>query len=457
MNNTRPGSNKQNTSSVHTSRAVAGNDIKRSGSTSHTVYTNNPKGSNQAVKNGVRSTAVKENTQGHVKKKPESSVKQKKPEPAIIRIKGTVDRPLLVIIILLLCFGTVMVFSSSFASALTKKGDSYYYIKNQILFLGLGFLAMFIVSRIDYRVMRKLTIPIFIIMLFVLALVPVFGLSQGEAVRWIRLGPLRFQPSELMKTVLVLMLAHYFATYQDRITNYKNFKESSLWGNLYPYLIVSVVCLLVALEKHFSGVIILFLIGTIVIFAGGARKFWLIVAGGSGGVLVLGAIMFTDYAKARIDTWLHPENYSALGEVWQTLQGLNAIGSGGFLGVGLGNSYQKYNYVSEPQNDFIFSILCEELGFVGAMAVIVLFVAFIWRGIIITMRAPDTFSKLVAIGIVGKVGIQAVLNIAVVTAMIPNTGITLPFFSYGGTALIFLLAEMGILLSISRYSYQDKH
>lgn len=375
----------------------------------------------------------------------------------VLRVRGSFDRPMLVIIILLVCFGSVMVFSSSFATALTKKGDSYFYIKNQLKFLALGFTGLFVVSRIDYRWIRKLVVPGFFIMLFLLALVPVFGLSQGEAVRWIKIGPIQFQPSEPMKTVLVLMLAHYFATYQDKITDYRDFKKSSVWGDLYPFLILGTVCFLVALEKHFSGVIILFLIGTVVIFAGGARKFWLFLTGGLGAVVVFSAIMFTDYAKARIDTWLHPENYSALGEIWQTLQGLNAIGSGGFLGVGLGNSYQKYSYVSEPQNDFIFSILCEELGFVGAMAVIALFVAFIWRGFIIAMRTPDTFTKLVVIGIVSKVGIQAVLNIAVVTALIPNTGISLPFFSYGGSALIFLLVEMGIILSISRYSYQDKH
>lgn len=408
---------------------------------------------------GSKSAAQK--TAGAAPARQESSrpsVKQSAAKtPEVLRVRGTFDRPMLVIIILLVCFGSVMVFSSSFATALTKKGDSYFYIKNQLKFLALGFTALFVVSRIDYRWIRKLVVPGFIIMLFLLALVPVFGLSQGEAVRWIKIGPIQFQPSEPMKTILVLMLAHYFATYQDKITDYRDFKKSSIWGDLYPFLILGLVCFLVALEKHFSGVIILFLIGTVVIFAGGARKFWLILTGALGGVVVFSAIMFTDYAKARIDTWLHPENYSALGEIWQTLQGLNAIGSGGFLGVGLGNSYQKYSYVSEPQNDFIFSILCEELGFVGAMAVIALFVIFIWRGFVIAMRTPDTFTKLVVIGIVSKVGIQAVLNIAVVTALIPNTGISLPFFSYGGSALIFLLIEMGIILSISRYSYQDKH
>ncbi len=384
-------------------------------------------------------------------------VKAKKQLPDIIRVQGGFDRPFLIIVILLLCFGSIMVFSSSFAAAYQEKGDSYHYIKRQMIFLISGFVIMLVVSKVDYRVMRKVTTPLFIVMCVLLAFVPVMGIAEGEAVRWIELPVIgRFQPSEPMKTVLVLMLAHYFTTYQDRITNYRDFKESSLWGNLYPYLIVCFVCFLVALEKHFSGVIILFLIGTIVIFAGGARKFWLFAAGGVGGVLVLIAIMLTDYARNRIDMWLHPENYSSLGTIYQTLQGLNAIGSGGFLGVGLGNSYQKYSYVPEPQNDFIFSIVCEELGFVGALAVIALFVLLVWRGFIIAMKAPDTFSSLIVIGIIGKVGIQAILNIGVVTAVIPNTGITLPFFSYGGSALWILLAEMGVVLSVSRYSYQDK-
>ncbi|MBR4881403.1 MAG: cell division protein FtsW [Clostridia bacterium] len=350
-----------------------------------------------------------------------------------------------------------MVFSSSFAAAYKDEGDSYFYIKKQAKFLGIGFAAMFIFSRIDYRWIRRLTTIGFIFGCVLLAFVPIIGIAKDEAIRWIELPVIgRFQPSEPMKTGLVLMLAHYFATYQDKIINYKDSKTSSLWGNLYPYLIVGFVCFLVALEKHFSGVIILFLIGTIVIFAGGAKKFWLLVSGGAGAFVVAVAILFTDYAKQRIDMWFHPEKYSDLGAIYQTLQGLNAIGSGGFLGVGLGNSYQKYNYVPEPQNDFIFSIVCEELGFVGALAVITLFILFVWRGFIIAMKAPDTFTTLVVIGIVGKVGLQAILNIAVVTAMIPNTGITLPFFSYGGTALIILLIEMGIVLSISRYSYQNK-
>lgn len=373
----------------------------------------------------------------------------------IIRIRGGVDRPMLIIIMALLCFGLVMVFSASFAYANSKYDDSFYYIKRQAIFAVIGIIAMVTVSLFDYRIFRKFTVPAFLVMLVLLALVPMMGLAKGVATRWIELGPIRFQPSEPMKLVLVLFMAHYFATHQEKINNYRDFKQSSIWGNAIPLTIVGVVCFLILLENHFSGLIIMFIIGMIVIFAGGARVFWFAVSGGAVSVVVLIFILFTDYARKRLDVFLHPENYSSLDETWQTLQGLNAIGSGGFLGVGLGNGSQKYGYVSEPQNDFIFSIVCEELGFVGAVAIIALFVLFVWRGFIIAMRAPDTFSSLVVIGIVGKVAVQAILNIAVVTSMIPNTGIPLPFFSYGGSSLFLLLVEMGVVLAISRYSYKE--
>lgn len=383
---------------------------------------------------------------------------QNKKLPDVVRVKGGIDRPLLIIIILLCCFGAIMVFSSSFAYSYQRHNDSFYYIKRHMGFLIIGIAAMLGISLIDYRAVRRLTVLGFAIAVVLLVMVLIMGTAKGTAVRWVELPIIgRFQPSEVMKPMLVMLLANYFATYQDNITDYRDFKKSSIWGDLYPYIIIGFVCLLIALEKHFSGLIILFTIGTIVVFVGGARKFWMVVTGIAGGTVVGIAIAFTDYAKGRIDTWLHPEQYSALDGTYQTLQSLNAVGSGGFLGVGLGNSYQKYSYVPEPQNDFIFSIVCEELGFVGALAVIALFVLLVWRGFVVAMKAPDTFSSLVAIGLVAKVGLQSILNMAVVTAVIPNTGITLPFFSYGGTALLVLLCEMGVVLGISRYSYQDKH
>ena len=373
-----------------------------------------------------------------------------------IRVKGGVDRPMLLIIIALLCFGSVMVFSASYAYALDHDGDSYYYIRKQIMFLIIGFVAMIPIMHIPLDVIKRLTIPFYIASAILLVLVPIFGLAAGKAVRWINIGPISVQPSELMKSALVMILALYIQNHQEQITDYRHFWGSSKYGLVYPAFFVLVACGLIILENHFSGTIIMFLIGMIVIFAGGARLFWFGAAGSVFMVAVFGLIMFTDYAKERVEIWLHPENFNALDETWQTTQGLNAIGSGGLLGVGLGNSKQKHMFVSQPQNDFIFSIICEELGFVGALAVISLFTVFIIRGVHIAKKAPDTYSSLVALGITGHVAVQAILNIAVVTNSIPNTGISLPFFSYGGSSLIVLMAEMGVLLSISRYSYQQK-
>ncbi len=373
----------------------------------------------------------------------------------VVRVRGGVDRPMLVIIVLLLCFGSVMVFSASYAYALHKYNDSYYYIKRQLLFAALGLAAMFVAIRFDYRWIRKITVPLFLGATALLIVTPIYGIAAGVAKRWIIIAGIRFQPSELMKLALVLILAWYFARYQRQITDYSNFVRSSIYGMGIPFAIVAFVCVLIALENHYSCMIIMFLIGMVVIFAGGARKLWFILGGAAAGILGAFAISLSSYARERVDVWLHPENYSAQDEVWQTLQGTYAIGSGGFLGVGLGNSRQKHMFVSEPQNDFIFSIICEELGFVGALAVITLFILFVWRGFVIALKAPDTFSSLVVIGITGKVAIQAILNICVVTGLLPNTGISLPFFSYGGTALVMLLGEMGILLCISRYSYEQ--
>ena len=375
--------------------------------------------------------------------------------PDVVRVRGGIDRTMLIIIILMLCFGSVMVFSASYATARNTEGDSFFYIKKQIIFATLGIIAMCGIGFLDYRVIRKLVPVTFIAAAVLLFTVLVAGISQGVAQRWLVLGPISFQPSEVMKPVLALFLANYFAHNQDKVTNYRDFKQSSIWGDLIPALIVGFVCIEVALEKHLSGTIIMFLIGVVIIFCGGARKFWIFLTGGGGAALVGIVYAATPYVRKRVDIFLHPEKYDALDETMQTIQGLNAVGNGGLLGVGLGNSYQKYSFVPMPQNDFIFSIVCEELGFVGALAVIALFVLFIWRGFVIAMKAPDTFSSLAVIGIVAHVAIQAILNIAVVTAMIPNTGITLPFFSYGGSALVILMAEMGVVLAISRYSYKE--
>ncbi len=374
----------------------------------------------------------------------------------LLYTEGKLDKPMLWILLLLLAFGSVMVFSASYAYALHRYGDSYYFIRQQIVFAVAGVVVMLAASLVDYRVIRKYAPIAYAFTLLCLAAVLIMGTAAGVAKRWLYIGGFGFQPTEIAKFTVVLILAWYISNHQAQITDYGDFKTSSLYGVLYPVLILGMALLLILLENHFSGLIIVFCIGMVIIFVGGARKIWLLASGGAALSGILVVLLFTNYAKTRIDVWLHPENYSLQGEVWQTLQGLYAVGNGGLLGVGLGNSSQKHLYVSAPQNDFIFSIVCEELGFAGAVAVITLFLLFIWRGFVIAMHAPDTFSQLVAIGIVSHVAIQAILNIMVVTAMIPNTGITLPFFSYGGSALLMLLGEVGILLGISRHMYRDR-
>ncbi len=374
----------------------------------------------------------------------------------VVRIKGSYDKLFLILVIILTLFGIIMDFSASYAYAFSRYGDSFYFVKRQILFACIGMIPLIVAMNFDYRWLRKVTVPIFIVAIILLLAVLMYGIASGVAQRWIMIGSYTFQPSEVMKPALVFMLALYVARNQDRITNYRNKKQSFLYGMLVPFLIVGVVCLLIALERHISGTIIVFAIGAVVIFAAGASMKWFMAAVISACSLIGVAIAVFPYAQDRINMLLHPESYDPTGKIWQTLQGLYAIGSGGLFGVGLGNSRQKHMYVSQPQNDFVFSIIAEELGFAGAALVIILFMLLIWRGFVIALKAPDTFSSLVVIGLISKVAIQALLNIAVVTNMIPNTGISLPFFSYGGTALIVQLAEMGVILSISKYSYQKK-
>ncbi len=378
----------------------------------------------------------------------------------IVRIKGDMDRTFLILVIVMICFGSVMVFSASYAYALASKGNSYFFIEKQILYVALGIAGMLLIANfLDYRIIKRFTNWYFWGVVGALIAVLAFGTAEGEALRWLYIPgtSIGVQPSEFMKLGIVLRLAKYFSDregYLDRNT----FRLEPVVRRLgIPYAIVIGICVLIALEKHFSGVIILFLIGTCVIFTAGGQLTWLFGAAGLFGSVLFGIIMLVPYAKARIDIWRHPENYSSQSETWQTIQGMNAVGSGGFFGVGLGNSLQKHMFVSQPQNDFIFAIVCEELGFVGAVATICLFTALIWRGVIIAQKAPDTFSKLVVIGLISKIAIQAVLNIAVVTNTIPNTGISLPFFSYGGSSLIIQLWEMGIVLSISRFSYKENY
>lgn len=385
-----------------------------------------------------------------------------------ILVKGDFDRPLFIIIILLLCFGSVMVFSASYAYAYAQYGDSSYFIRRQLLFAGGGIIVMLLVSKIHYKVIQKFSPLIFIVSTLLLGLVLVIGTSEDEAKRWIDLKIVSFQPSEISKFALVLLIAWFAHKYRRKIMQrdgtLRTYFKSFLWGTLIPLGFVGITCVLVFLENHLSGTIILFCIGAAVIWAGGGKKS-VYILGVAAVLLVVYILMFQadllkdmlpDYQWKRIDMWLNPEAYNVQDDTWQTVQGLIAVGSGGIFGRGIGNSLQKHLFVSQPQNDFIFAIVCEELGLVGATALVVLYMVFFIRCLQIAKRAPDVFSSLTVIGIASHVLLQAVLNMMVVTAIIPNTGISLPFFSYGGSSLMFLLAEMGIVLSISRFSRIQK-
>jgi len=386
------------------------------------------------------------------------TAKEIKRNENIVRVKSSPDRILIMLILLLLCIGSVMVFSASYPEALSDKKDSLYYIKRQLVFIGMGMVLMIGAACIPYTFFKRVTRGVYGFTIFLLVLVLVIGIAEGEAQRWLSIPGLPFtvQPSEIAKLTLVLMLAWYMDKYKDKMNAKQSRSLSMLYNVLIPGAFIAVVCGLVLLEKHLSGTMIIVMIGMIVVFIGSSKPIVAMVTYVAAGIAGAAAfVMANPYAMKRVTTFFS-ENVDAQGADWQTTQGLLAIGSGGFLGVGLGNSRQKYSYVSQPQNDFIFTIWCEEMGFVGAVFIIALFLIFVWRGYLIAMRAPDTFSSITAFGITSKIAIQVMLNIAVVTDLIPNTGVALPFFSYGGSFLLILMLEMGVLLSISRHSYQKK-
>lgn len=384
-------------------------------------------------------------------------------------VNSGVDMYMLAIIVLMGFCGLVMVFSASYAYAFSSTGDSTYYIRKQLIFMMAGFALMLIIAFFSKSAwFKNLAIPAYFVSIVLLLLVLVMGVSEGEAKRWLYIGPLGFQPSEVMKYSLVVMLAWYYQRFYKQVHN-KKFWRSFLFSTVIPGVIVVIPAALVLLENHLSGFIIIMLIGVTVMWIGGANKWIFSVGFIVAAALIIGFVflcktspetvkeMFPrEYMFKRIDMWLNPENYDVQSDTWQTVQGKIAVGSGGLFGRGLGKSLQKHLFVSQPQNDFIYSIICEELGFVGGVAVIILYFVFMFRGFHIAKNAHDLFSAITVIGIVGHVGLQALLNIGVVTGILPNTGITLPFFSAGGSSLIILLAEMGIILTISKHSRVDR-
>ena len=369
------------------------------------------------------------------------------------------DMPLLIFILVLLAIGLVMLFSASYANSYYLQGNSYYYISRQAVFAVFGVAAMLLISTFDYHSFHKLAIVIFGISLFLLVFLLICRYAhiesianwEGDATRWLNFGFVSFQPSEIAKFALIVLFAHMISRNLDRMDTFR-------YG-VVPYVaIMGLVAALIFLESHLSATLIILALGAIMMFVGGTKPRWFLI----GGVLVAAVLLFVVVAKGgyqmdRIRIWLDPFSSDLDRDLThQTRQSLYAIGSGGLLGVGLGQSRQKYLYLPAPQNDFIFAIVCEELGFVGALVIIVLFALLIWRGVYVSIHARDKFGMLLGLGITFQVGLQAVLNICVVTNTIPNTGISLPFFSYGGTALLMLLGQMGILLNISRSANVEK-
>ena len=348
--------------------------------------------------------------------------------------KGSIDTTFLLIVIGLILYGIIMAYSASSIYGIQHKQDSLYYVRRHLLFVVGALISTFLFVWLARPWFWRLSsFAIYGVSLLLLLLVLVVGVSEGDAQRWIQLGPITIQPSEIAKLAVVMMLALLMSKYEAKVMSDHKFGGNFRYGVLLPGVVMGVLILLVAAERHISGVMIIAMIGAVVMFMGGTKMRWILLLGGVvlvGGVLL---IAFSSYADTRIQLLFHIDEMDPLGEAWQTLQGLYAIGSGGLFGLGLGNSRQKFGFVSEPQNDFIFTIICEELGFFGAVAVLLLFALLVWRGFKIAANAPDKFSALVVYGIIFKTALQAALNIAVVTNSMPNTGISLPFFSPAGT------------------------
>ncbi len=376
---------------------------------------------------------------------------------AEVQGRGRPDTLYAVLVLLLLVFGAAVSFSASSVYGQQFYDDSTYFFKRYALFALLSVaLSVPFVLCAKPAFWRAFGVFLYAVSIFLLILVLLIGTVGGGAQRWLVLGPLTIQPSEIAKLALVLLLALVLSKHERKITSVGRGKGSFRYGVLLPGGLIGLVGLLVAAEKHISGLLIIAMLGVSMMFLGGTRLSYLgfmalavVVAGGL-------LIFVSSYAQVRVDTWLHIEEVDPLGSAWQTLQGLYAIGSGGFFGLGFGNGRQKHGYVSQPQNDFVFTVICEELGFLGAFCVVALFALLVLRGFRIAARAPDRFSALVVLGISVKLALQAILNIAVVTNSMPNTGVSLPFFSSGGTFLAIQIFEMGIVLAISRYGTQKR-
>lgn len=348
------------------------------------------------------------------------------------------DGFLLIIVLFLTVFGLVVLYSMSAYNGQVRFGDAAYYFKKQFFAMALGLAAMYAIASVDYHALRRLAVPAYLLSLALSGAVLLFGDAYNGSRRWLSLGPLSFQPAEYAKPAVILLLAGLVSS--------MNKKKSGLMILAVTGLVLPIVGLVGT--NNLSTAVIILGIAVIMIFISNPRYLpflWIILAGSG----FLGIFLSLEqYRLERLAIWRNPELYE---KGYQTMQGLYAIGSGGLFGCGLGNSMQKLGFVPEAQNDMIFAVICEELGLFGAILLMLLFLLLLWRFMVIATHAPDLFGSLIAAGIMGHIAIQVILNIAVVTNTIPNTGITLPFISYGGTSVLFLLAEMGLALSVSRW------
>ncbi len=356
-----------------------------------------------------------------------------------------VDFMLLILVIILTAFGFIMLFS---ASQNTSASDIYSTMHSQALFVLLGLAGMFLTSRIDYHVYRKISPILFAAIMAMMFVVPVWGRASHGATRWIKIGPINFQPSEICKFALVIFFADMLT--KKRYCDLSKPRTLMVYGGV--LLVAAAACVL---QSHLSALIIIVGVGFLMLFAAGLRWRYILGLGalGAAGVGVLIAV--EPYRITRIKALLDPFS-DPLGDGYQIIQSLYAVGSGGLMGLGFGQSRQKYGYLPEAQNDYIYAIICEELGFFGGVAVILLFTVLIVRGIQISFSTKDAFGMYLGFGIIAIVAMQVIVNIGVVLSLFPSTGMQLPFFSSGGTSLVLMLSAMGILMNISRYSTQNK-
>ncbi len=398
--------------------------------------------------------------------------------------KGPIDLPFLMLVLILLGIGLIMLLSASSYAALYDHmagyrpadgvmGDPFFYFKKQAIYAAVGVGLMLLVSRLDYQHLRILSVPVLLtaIVLLILVLVPNVGRTHNNATRWLKMfivaGP-EFQPSEIAKLGVVLFFSAKLSKRRYGTPEFKNrlpfvfekVRYFLYWSNLVeliPYgVILVVIALLLAKEPHMSGVILVAAAGAAILFAAGIRQGWFVV--GAGGVLALlyAVIIVGNYNRARLAIWRDPWS-DMQGTGYQVVQSLYAVASGGLTGLGFGLSRQKYLYLPEEQNDFIFAIICEELGFIGASLIVVLFALLVIRGYWLALHSRDRFGSLLIVGVTTLMAVQVFLNMAVVLNLLPATGIALPFFSYGGTALWVQLIEMGIVLSVSRQIAPPRH